>query len=349
MLALAGHPLGVRCRVLDPAADPPAAAAAEHVRGALDDPRALARFAAGLDVVTCEIEHLPDLALDTLKGVVALRPSARAIRVARDRLEEKTFLRGCGIRTADFVGIDDEGDLERAGLELGFPFVLKTRTHGYDGQGQAVVRSLAEAVAAFERLRPASLVAEGFVEFDRELSVVAARSSTGEFALYPVVENRHVDGILRWTLAPAPDTSPAVRDRVEEIAKTLLVALDYAGVLTIELFQVGERLLVNEIAPRVHNSGHWTIEGAETSQFENHLRAILGLPLGSTAPSDGWVMFNLLGEVPDLHRVLEVPGAHLHLYGKEPRPGRKLGHVNCRARTPDAARPRLEALLGLSG
>lgn len=347
MLALAGHPLGVRCRVLEPTEDAPAAAVAEHVCAALDDPEALARLTVGCDVVTCEIEHLPDAALDHVEGASTFHPSAKAVRVARDRLDEKRFVRSCGIATADFLAIDDDGDLAHAGRELGFPFVMKTRTHGFDGRGQAVVRSEEEAAAAFAELRPSTLIAEAFVPFDRELSVVVARSSTGEIASYPVVENHHENGQLRCTLAPAPRVDDALEQRVGELARTLVESLGYVGVLTIELFQEGDDLRVNELAPRVHNSGHWTIEGAETSQFENHLRAILGLPLGSTAPRDRWVMFNVLGVLPDRERVLAVPGAHLHLYGKQPRPERKLGHVNCRVRDPEADRPALAARLGL--
>lgn len=347
MLALAGHPLDVTCRVLEPGEDPPAAPVAEHVRGALDDPEALAKFSEGLDVVTVEIEHLPDRALDTIEGVANLRPCAKAIRVARDRLEEKTFIRGCGIGTADHLRVDEEADLARAADELGYPFILKTRTEGYDGYGQAFIRDAAEADAAFAKLGGRPLIAEAVVPFDRELSVIAVRSSTAEFGVYPAVENHHADGILRCTIAPAPNVSDTLRERVEQLARSLIVSLDYVGVLAIELFQVGEELLVNEIAPRVHNSGHWTIEGAETSQFENHLRAILGLPLGSTEPTGHWVMFNVLGENPDIARVLEVPNAHLHMYGKTPRPGRKLGHVNCRVDDPERDRPRLAKQLGL--
>ena len=348
MIALAAHPLGLRCRVLDPAPDPPAAAVAEHIRGDFDDTAALARFADGLEVATCEIEHLPDVALETVAAAVDVRPRVGAIQVARDRLVEKTFLREAGIPTTRFAAIDGSADLADAIERLGLPLVLKTRTAGYDGRGQVVAHSRAQAAEALWNLGPQGLIAEAWVAFDRELSVVAARSHCGEFALYPVAENRHAEGILRWTLAPAPRAGVALVDSADAIARQLVLALDYVGVLVVELFQVGERLLVNEIAPRVHNSAHWTIEGSETSQFENHLRAVLGLPLGATTATSNWVLFNLLGDSPDLGRLLELRGAHVHLYGKAPRPGRKIGHVNCRADDPQAARPRLEALLGLS-
>ncbi len=347
MLALAAHPLGLRCRVLDPAADPPAAAVAEHIRGDFDDPDSLARFADGLAVATYELEHLPDVALETVARFAELRPGPQAIRVARDRLIEKTFVRDAGIPTTDFVAVDDQEDLDAAVASLGLPLILKTRTDGYDGRGQLIVRTREEATSALERFCGRPLIAEAMVTFDRELSVVAVRSQQGELVSYPLGENQHSDGVLRWTVAPAPNVGVALQDRAEAIARQLVLSLDYVGVLVIELFQVGERLLVNEIAPRVHNSAHWTIEGSDTSQFENHLRAILGLPLGETTARDHWLLFNLLGDEPDLGRVLELPGAHLHVYGKAPRPGRKVGHVNCRATDPYPARARLQSLLGL--
>ncbi len=347
MIALAAHPLGLRCRVLDPADLPPAAGLAEHVQGDFGDPDALARFADGLEVATFEIESLPDVALDTLAKCVDVQPRVEAMKVARDRLLEKTFLRNAGIPTADFMAVDDDQDLDRAIATLGLPLLLKTRTHGYDGRGQSLVRSRQDGIDVLARFGAFPLLAESWVDFDRELSIIAVRSAVGEFSLYPVVENRHSQGVLQSTVAPAPNAGPALASRAEDLARTLVLSLGYVGVLVIELFQVGARLLVNEIAPRVHNSAHWTIEGSDTSQFENHLRAILGLPLGSTNATGGWVLFNLLGEVPDTHRVLELPGAHLHVYGKAPRPGRKLGHVNCRAADPSAARSRLQDLLGL--
>jgi len=347
MLALAAHPLGVRCRVYDPVARPPAAAVARHFRGDFEDGEALRRFADGLAAVTYELEHLPVRTLEMLTGTVELRPHPRALRVAADRLAEKTFLRGLGIPTADFAPVDREEDIDPGVDRLGLPLVLKTRTQGYDGRGQVVVRTHAMLAPALSTLGRTPLLAEAVVPFDRELSIIVVRSQAGEVRTYPLVENHHENGVLRWTLAPAPGVGDGVLEQAETFARRIVQSLDYVGVMTIELFQVGARLLVNELAPRVHNSGHWTIEGAETSQFENHLRAVLGLPLGATTATDGWVLFNLLGETPDPRRVLAVQGAHLHLYDKTPRRGRKLGHVTCRASDPAAARPHLQEILGL--
>jgi 5-(carboxyamino)imidazole ribonucleotide synthase len=239
-------------------------------------------------------------------------------------------------------------DLARAVAELGCPAVLKTRRLGYDGKGQAVIRESGDVASAWARLGGVPLVLEGFVRFDRELSILAVRGRDGVVASYPLVENLHAAGILRRSLAPAPGVSAALQARAEAYARRVLDALAYVGVLAIELFQVGDRLLANEMAPRVHNSGHWTIEGAETSQFENHLRAITGLPLGSTAPRGVSAMLNLIGAVPDASAVLAAPGAHLHLYGKAPRPGRKLGHLTLRADDAaelDRLRARVEPLV----
>jgi 5-(carboxyamino)imidazole ribonucleotide synthase len=348
MLALAAHNLGLRCRVYDPAADPPAAAVAKHHRGRFDHVEVLRQFGSGLSVVTYEVEHLPIAALEKLAGVVDLYPGLSAIRVASDRLVEKNFVNAAGIQTAAFAAVDRVEDVDEAIDRLGLPLILKTRTQGYDGRGQAVVQTRREAIRALRKLGGSDLIAESLVRFDSELSIIAVRSRTGQIAAYPLVENHHGEGILRWTLAPAPELDRRICRRAEKIARRLLAELDYVGVLCVELFRVGDTLLVNEIAPRVHNSGHWTIEGAETSQFENHLRAILGLPLGSTEANGNWVLFNLLGRTPDVRRVLELPGAHLHLYDKSPRPGRKLGHVNYRAGDPRRARVRLQSQLGLS-
>lgn len=348
MLALAGHPLGVRCRVLDPGERPPAADVADHVRGALDDPAALARLADGVEVVTYETENVAPAAVQRLSGNVALRPHARALAMTGDRLTEKRFLRDLGLATAPFAEVATIADLDRACETLGFPIVLKARRHGYDGRGQALITARGDARPAWERLGQPDIIAEGFVRFDRELSIVAVRSVTGEIRSYPVVENRHDDGILLWTLAPAPRLDAAGQRMAEAIAARVLNALDYVGVLTVELFQCGDQLVVNEVAPRVHNSGHWTIEGAETSQFENHLRAILSLPLGSTKPIGASISMNLLGATPQIDRILALPDTHLHLYGKTPRPRRKIGHVTTRVGSPAEAAQRLEILTRLA-
>jgi 5-(carboxyamino)imidazole ribonucleotide synthase len=327
MMALSGHSLGLGFRIFDPSPDASAAAVAEHVCAPWDDPEAIARFCDGLDVATLELEALPLATARAVAAQVPLRPSPRALAAAQDRLAEKELARSLGLSTAPFVRIDTEADLVAALGRVGAPALLKHRTEGYDGRGQAVVREADAAVEAFRAGGGRPSVLEGFVRFDRELSLVAVRGLHGEVACYPLVENLHEGGVLRRTIAPAPRGTAALADEALEAARLVLEALDYVGVLTLEFFECGGRLLVNEIAPRVHNSGHWTIEGAVTSQFENHLRAVLGLPLGSTEPRGWSLLRNILGHAPEAARVLAIPDAHLHLYGKEPRAGRKLGHV----------------------
>jgi 5-(carboxyamino)imidazole ribonucleotide synthase len=319
MLALAGIPLGLSFRFLDPSPDAPAGAVGELLVGAYDDPEQLDRLADGAGAVTYEFENVP---VDAARRVGAV-PAAEALEASQDRLAEKQLFRRLGIPTAR---IDEEVET--------FPAILKTRQLGYDGKGQRLVET-----------RPGSdpgHVLEERVTFDRELSLLAVRGRSGETAFYPLVENVHEGGILRSSRAPARDAPQA---DAEDYATRLLDELGYVGVLALELFDVSGRLLANELAPRVHNSGHWTIEGAATSQFENHLRAILGWPLGSTAVRGDVVMLNAIGQTPDPAAVLSVPGAHLHLYAKEPRPGRKLGHVTLIDPTPD----RLEATLAALG
>jgi 5-(carboxyamino)imidazole ribonucleotide synthase len=302
MLALAGIPLGLRFRFLDPAADACAGGVGELLVGSYDDPELLDRLADGADAVTFEFENVP---VEGAARIGAL-PGRRALEQGQDRLVEKQLFRHLGIPTARF------GSLEETGL----PALVKSRRLGYDGKGQRRVTE-PESLAEGE-------LAEELVAFDRELSIVAVRGRNGDTRFWPVTENLHRDGILRISRAPAVG---APEGEAEDIARRLLDDLDYVGVLAVELFEVEKRLLVNEFAPRVHNSGHWTIEGAGTSQFENHVRAILGLPLGSTAAKGSATMVNLVGGVPSLERLLALPGTHVHLYGKEPRPGRKLGHV----------------------
>jgi 5-(carboxyamino)imidazole ribonucleotide synthase len=302
MLALAGAPLGVRMRFVDPAADACAGQVGELIVGAYDDPACLQRLADGANAVTYEFENVPVGAARSVGAV----PDPRSLELGQDRLVEKQLFRRLGIATAPFGSVED----------VGVPALVKSRRLGYDGKGQRVVESQ-ETIGDDE-------LAEGIVAFRRELSIVAVRGATGETGFYPLAENEHRGGILAVSRAPAQD-SP--QREAEQIAGRLLDELGYVGVLAVELFDAGGELLANELAPRVHNTGHWTIDGAETSQFENHLRAILGLPLGPVTPRGASVMVNLVGAMPPLERLLSIPGAHVHLYGKEPRPGRKLGHV----------------------
>ncbi len=331
MLGLAGLPLGVQFRFLDPSPEAPARAVGDLVVGGLDDIAAAREAAAGATVVTYEWEGVPAATARALAEAVPLDPSPRALEVSQDRLVEKEALRALGISTAPFRAVDERASLDAAIAELGLPAVLKTRRGGYDGKGQAVLRSAGDAEGAWTELGGVPLILEGFVGFERELSIVAVRSRTGDIACWPVVENHHEGGILRLTRAPAPRLDAALQKRAEECIVPLLESLDYVGVGCVELFQVGDDLLANEIAPRVHNSGHWSIEGAVTSQFENHLRALLGWPLGSTASRGVSAMVNCIGALPDAAAVLVVPGAHLHDYAKSPRAGRKVGHITVTA------------------
>jgi 5-(carboxyamino)imidazole ribonucleotide synthase len=256
-----------------------------------------------------------------------VHPCVQALAVSQDRLLEKQCFRELGIPTPPFFDITSEKDLNDALAETGFPAVLKTRRFGYDGKGQHVLRSPGDVKSTFREFGGVPLLLEGFVEFERELSLLAVRSVLGETAFYPLIENHHAGGILRFSRAPAPNVSAELEESARRHGRALLDRLGYAGVLALELFESKGTLYANEIAPRVHNSGHLTIEGSQTSQFENHLRAILGLPLGSTAPLGPSAMLNCIGTMPDRAMVLGVPGAHFHDYGKAPRAGRKLGHV----------------------
>lgn len=326
MLGLAGIPLGLRFRFLDESADVPAAAVGTVDPAGFRSPEAIDRLADWADVATYEFENVPVEAVRRLAERVPVRPSALALETSRDRLAEKTFFRRLGIPTPAFAPIDSPGDVPTALAEVGLPAVVKTRRLGYDGKGQAVVRAPGDAEGLWERLGGVPLIAEAFVPFDREASILAVRGLSGETAFYPLTENVHRDGILRTSRAPAPD-SAQLQVEAERHALAAIRDLDYVGVLAIEFFVADGRLLANETAPRVHNSGHWTIEGAETSQFENHLRAILGLPLGSTSAKGFAGMVNLIGDAPPRETLLRAPGVRLHLYDKAPRPGRKIGHA----------------------
>jgi 5-(carboxyamino)imidazole ribonucleotide synthase len=344
MLGLAGIPLGTGFRFLDPSPDAPAAAVGQLVVGALDDEAALAEVARGADVVTYEWEGVPASAARFLGHTHPVHPGSRSLEMSQDRLTEKDTFRALGIDTPGYLAVESRASLEAAVTELGLPAVLKTRRGGYDGKGQAVLHSHDDLDPAWDALGHVPLILESFVAFDRELSVIAVRGIDGTVACWPVVENEHRDGILRVTRAPAPHLHHNTARNAVEIVTRLLVELDHVGVLAIELFDVNGTLLANEFAPRVHNTGHWTIEGAVTSQFENHVRAVLGLPLGSTDARGASAMLNCIGAMPDTAAVLAVPGAHLHDYGKAARAGRKLGHVTVVADTDHHLTDRLALL-----
>lgn len=327
MLALAGIPLGRRFVFLEPSLRPPAGALGRVVQGAYDDPAALEHLASQADVVTLEFEAVPAEVARALASRVPVRPSPEALAAAQDRLAEKRLFQELDIPTASFRPASPGEDWEDTLAATGLPAVVKTRRFGYDGKGQAVVGSPAEAAAAAEALGD-ELVVESFVDFDRELSIVGARGTDGRAVFYPLTENHHHEGLLRASWAPLPNAPADLQAEAEAMARRIMERFDYAGVLAVELFQCGDRLLANEMAPRVHNSGHWTMNGAAASQFENHVRAVTGLPLAPPAPCRASAMLNLVGALPPLAALAAVPGAHVHLYGKAPRPGRKLGHVN---------------------
>ena len=344
MLALAGYPLGLHFRFLDPSPEAPVGRIAQRVTADYSDQAALEKFANGLELVTYEFENVPVEAARFLAERVPVYPPPAALEAAQDRLAEKSLFRKLGIATTEFVPVSNAGELDAAVKALGLPAVLKTSRMGYDGKGQWILRTSEDVARAKSELPAVALILERFVPFTRELSVLAVRSRTGETAIYPLVENHHRNGILRLSLAPAPRLDAEIQRAAERAANRVLESLKYVGVLAIEFFEHSHELLANEMAPRVHNSGHWTIEGAVTSQFENHLRAVLGLPLGSTGPAGHCAMLNLIGDLPESAEVLAVPDAHLHLYGKSPRPGRKLGHVTLRAASPERLALRLSEL-----
>lgn len=330
MLSVAASRLGFRCHVYDPGPHPPAGHVAEQVTTAgWDDAQALRAFAQSVDVITYEFENIPAETLDLLESLRPVRPGRQALAVSQDRLSEKEFLAGLGLRVAPFAPVTDAQSLERALARIGTPAILKTARLGYDGKGQARIMEAGQASAALEAMQGAPAVLEGFVHFEREVSVIAARGLSGEVACYDPGENIHVDGILRTTTLPAGLNQSQQMDAVL-LAGKILNALDYVGVMGVELFVAADGLVVNEIAPRVHNSGHWTQAGCAVDQFEQHIRAVAGWPLGNGARHADVVMENLIGadinRVPELARAADV---QIHLYSKgEARAGRKMGHVN---------------------
>jgi 5-(carboxyamino)imidazole ribonucleotide synthase len=332
MLGLAGIPLGLSFTFLDPSLGAPASAVGDQLVGPYDDPEGLRALAAASDVVTYEFENVPRRTAEVLAARKPLRPGVTALATTQDRFAEKSFVAELGIPTARFRAVGNEADLKKVLDEIGRPAVLKTRRFGYDGKGQVMIKPETSAADAWRTLRGAPCILEGFVPFEREVSVVAARTAGGAFAAFDLCANTHRNHILDVTRVPAGASAEAEREAVS-IAAKIAEALEYVGVLAVEMFLVRqggeEHMVVNEIAPRVHNSGHWTIEGAVSSQFEQHVRAVCGWPLGSPERLGRIEMKNLIGHEADGWRDLLVrPGDHLHLYGKsEARPGRKMGHV----------------------
>jgi 5-(carboxyamino)imidazole ribonucleotide synthase len=338
MLALAAAPLGVNTLVVDSSADACAGQVTPLVVADWTDYAALEAFAAQVDVVTFDFENVPAETARWLAERVSVFPEPQALAVAQDRLAEKTLFRECNLQTPEFMAVDTREDLDRALAAIGAPAILKTRRLGYDGKGQFRLKSIADVDAAWAALGAQAvahgLILEAFVPFERELSVIAVRGRDGDFRTWPLTRNWHTDGVLSLSLAPALDIEQ-LQQRATGLARTLAERLNYVGVFALELFVKDGELLGNEMAPRVHNSGHWTIEGAHTSQFENHVRAVLGLPLGDTGARGVSVMFNWIGELPDSSPVLRTVDAHWHDYGKQARSGRKVGHATLCA--PDAA------------
>lgn len=333
MLALAGYPLGLDFLFLDPAKDAPAARLAPLLHGAFTDRKLLAQLASSSEVATIDWENVSVEALRALAGSGArVAPPIPAVATAQDRVSEKRLFERLKIPTTRWQAVGSRAQLERAIREIGLPGVIKTRRLGYDGKGQAFVKTHDDAQRAWEEMGTVGLIYEEWIPFDCEVSIIGARSPRGEIAIYPLNGNVHAQGILRLTRAPYGP--PRWHRLAARYLERVLTRFRYSGILTVEFFVRAGQLVANEMAPRVHNSGHWTIEGAVTSQFENHLRAILDLPLGSTRPTGYSAMLNLIGSLPPADTVLKWEGVHLHDYGKEPRPGRKVGHCTVVEPTP---------------
>ncbi|MBK8289075.1 MAG: 5-(carboxyamino)imidazole ribonucleotide synthase [Pseudomonadales bacterium] len=344
MLGMAGLPLAIEPVFWEPEASACAQLIGQHLCAPYEDEQALTRFARDVDVCTYEFENVPSPVLTALAAKVPVYPPLAALEVSQDRLTEKQLFATLDIRTAPYAAVDSEQDLRSAVAQLGLPAVLKTRRFGYDGKGQFVIRHEKDIATAWQALGSMPLILEGFVNFSREVSIIAVRGKDGTTVFYPLSENVHRNGILFTSRALPAD---AKQEQAETFARKLLAKLDYVGVLCLELFEINGELVANEFAPRVHNSGHWTIEGSETSQFENHLRAVCGLPLGSTTCVGFPAMVNLVGKLPALHALLDIPQAHVHFYGKSEKPARKVGHVTVRADSEMLCEQRIAAVLQL--
>lgn len=349
MLALAGIPLGYNFEFTGNASDEPAATTGKMHLTATDANAAAKTLANNCPVLSFESENTDVELVKELGKTSQVFPGVDSLYFSQNRLREKTIFNELNIACAPFAAVNNLADLEQAVAEIGLPAILKTTTEGYDGKGQFVIKSNDQLTEAWQAIGEREAILEGFVNFKRELSIIAVRNQQGEIVFYPLVENHHRDGILRLTIAPAEQISDALQQQAETYIKALLERLNHVGVLALELFDTEADLVANEMAPRVHNSGHWTMEGAQTSQFENHIRALAGLPLGSTAPRQPFAaMVNIIGEHGDLQQVLQMPNTYLHLYNKSERDGRKLGHINLVANTQqelDTALQKLKAWL----
>lgn len=324
MMALAAAPLNIHCRIWEPEAAACAQHYAEHLQKNYDDDTAREIFLKDLDACTYEFENLPAHLVEALQTRITVNPPPLAISTSQDRLLEKAFFGKLAIPTAPYRAVNSLPDLESAVTAVGLPAVLKTCRFGYDGKGQFILRSSSDISAAWQQLGGVPLVLEGFVKFQREVSQVAVRSKEGDIRFYALSENVHRNGILHSSIAKPQDP---ISHTAQQAVRKLMEALNYVGVICVEFFELDGKLIANEYAPRVHNSGHWTIEGAETSQFENHVRAVCGLPLGSTTTRGFVAMLNIIGTHPDTEKVCAIDGAHLHIYGKTEKPARKLGHI----------------------
>jgi 5-(carboxyamino)imidazole ribonucleotide synthase len=347
MLGLAGIPLGFRFLFLDPARDACASAAGPLLQAGFDDVEAVSELARQCDIATFDFENVPESSARAMAGIAPFYPPPQALGAGQDRLAEKNLLVDLGAAVPDFHSVASRTDLLEGLDRVGYPAVLKTRRFGYDGKGQAVLRDAEDLERAWQRLGDASLVLEAFVPFEAECSLIGVCGADGESRFWPLTRNVHADGIL--ALSRPGGFGPELQAAAEDTMRALMERLEYRGVLTIEFFLADGRLLVNEFAPRVHNSGHWTIDGSPCSQFENHLRAIAGLPLGETTMRAHSLMFNWIGRMPPQPEALAVGGVHWHDYGKQPRPGRKIGHATVTADSEEALRERAERLAANAG
>jgi 5-(carboxyamino)imidazole ribonucleotide synthase len=343
MMVLAGYPMGQEFVVLDPAPDAAAGRVARQIVGDYNDPAKLAELAAAVDVITFDFENVPADTLRALAHRTSVFPGADALATAQDRCHEKELFRQLNIPTPEFRSVDNLDDLHKAVQEIGLPAVLKTRRLGYDGKGQQVLRTGADLAAAWQAIEGKPAVLEAFVPFYCEASLISVRSRQGEIKFYPLVHNTHEQGILR--ISRAPYSNAKLQKQAERLVQPILEHFNYVGVLAVEFFVQDGKLIANEMAPRVHNTGHWTIEGAGVSQFENHLRAITGLPLGTTEAHSHAAMINFISTMPPVEKILAIPGCHYHDYGKKPRPGRKLGHATLRASSAGKLQKKIDMIL----